>query len=331
MAVGNPLGVHLQMSGGWPTVERVKPHVLKIVSTALDYRRIEQWRAARPGGILIYRHYFPNEQLGNWQWRCDTMIAALAPIKGLVSYVEAPWNEAWQRHDELASYANYTVAATRYLQNAGYKVAVGNFSAGNPTDFKAWNLFHPVLEVADALSLHEYAHPTMQTQGGWLCLRYRRVLQALPRDLHRPILITECGLDSGDKRGWRTWANGDAAEYARQLQWYRDELAKDGAVGVVFTAGANEDWQDYAIDGVPEIAAVLSETTTPQPEGNGGGSVSYAVGEGIKGAMDALGDKPVSDEVWVGHLGSYAEGERNRYHYNAERNQVYVSFPTARP
>ena len=59
-------------------------------------------------------------------------------------------------------------------------------------------------------------------------------------------------------------------------------------------------------------------------------SREHHVDQGIKEAMAALGDKPTSDEVWVGHLGSYCQGEKNQYHYNKERNQVFVSFPTVR-
>ncbi len=88
-------------------------------------------------------------------------------------------------------------------------------------------------------------------------------------------------------------------------------------------------WTTFDIAGEGQIDALMQEDFGPDPEPVEDETMAYSVGEGIKNAMDALGDTPASDEIWVGHLGSYADGAKNRYHYNADRNQVYVSFPTA--
>ena len=55
--------------------------------------------------------------------------------------------------------------------------------------------------------------------------------------------------------------------------------------------------------------------------------MAYAVGPGIKAAMDALGDKPASDEVWRGQVCSLAHGEKNDYIYDKETGRIFVSYP----
>ncbi|MBI3536193.1 MAG: LysM peptidoglycan-binding domain-containing protein [Chloroflexi bacterium] len=73
----------------------------------------------------------------------------------------------------------------------------------------------------------------------WLCLRYRRAMEALPADARRPIVITECGIDGGPvgeaQKGWSKFT--DAAGYLSNLQWYDNELQKDDyLIGAVIYA-----------------------------------------------------------------------------------------------
>lgn len=329
----NRLGLHIQTPSGWETVHRVRPDILKVVSTALSVSNIQRWRAAMPDGILVYRMWFSDEELRPFD-RVSAMLPELAQIREYVDYAEAPWNEASQRRGELGAYAQATVDAVHILHDAGYKVAVGNFSAGCP-DLADWPLFYPALEVADALSLHEYDHPEMSSNAGWMCRRYRQVYAALPEHLRRPLLITECGIDDGAKHGWRTYADS-AAHYAAQLRWYRDELEMDDfALGAaVFTVGSNSDWADYAIDGVAEVEALLQEqrpnvVITPQHTNEGGNNVAYAVGPGIETKMTEQKDEPASDEWYpLGKDWCLAWGKSgNLYCYLTLTNETHVFRP----
>lgn len=284
----NKLGQHVNAwtSSARGTVRAAPPKVLKVLSSSIDRSEIDRWRRARPDGILVYRHYFPNESFDDVAGRCNALMHAAAQIKEYkLDYVETPWNEAGYSGDDLRRHNQASVEATRILQGYGYKVAVGNFSVGwlhiDEHGNSDWPLFYDALSAADAISIHEYSAPTMQHNQSWHCLRYRRMWELLPLDCRKPVLITETGIDWGvlayELTGWRG-GNGAPAtpinEYVNQLRWYAEEMAKDSYVlgATIFACGQFGDWASFDVAAVGEIESLLRETigeaVQPPVEGN---------------------------------------------------------------
>jgi len=134
-----------------------------------------------------------------------------------------------------------------------------------------WTIMAPALRVAKqaggALGLHEYSAPTMQSDAGWLCLRYRKVYDVLPPDLQDiPLIIGECGIDGGvvgagsaDTAGWKHYAS--AQQYADQLEWYDREMSRDAYVlgATIFTAGSTGMWDDFEVKDCPEVLDMIAQ------------------------------------------------------------------------
>lgn len=185
----------------------------------------------------------------------------------LPRYKAAPWVTVWEGPNEPAPWWHELPAlnafSTRWAQHmraAGLKVAVGGFSAGQP-DWNHMVQMRDALAIADYWHLHEYSQPTMQTDAGALCLRYRRFVQELRAAGVRvpPLLITETGIDGGavtperqgqakPKKGWKTFATRE--QYQAQLAWYDAELCKDDYVvaAVPFVSGPVGEWADFDVD-----------------------------------------------------------------------------------
>lgn len=204
----------------------------------------------------------------------STMWPKLAPHRGAWDAVETPWNERFQRPDDrLADHARACRRFCELAEGEGLAVAVGNFSQGNP---EPWHMeqFYPALEKARYLSVHEYWQvwgPLSGADWTWRTGRCERLLDALPLDLRRPVLVTEAGIDMGIvgkgrlQAGWR--ANGvGPAQYAGQIREYVSALS-DRVVGVaVFNAGdyprgQNDpsSWRSFEIAGTPDLTALFRD------------------------------------------------------------------------
>jgi len=144
------------------------------------------------------------------------------------------------------------------------------------------------LRLADYIGVHEYCAPRMDdprgldTGGppeGWFVLRYRKWYPTLPSDCRKPLLITECGIDSGAvhwdpgaQGGWRSFT--DAEGYLEQLAWYDQILQQDSYVAgaTVFCWGTLDPvWDSHDISGgmvdllAGHIIRQRSEPPTPPP------------------------------------------------------------------
>jgi hypothetical protein len=140
--------------------------------------------------------------------------------------------------------------------------------------------------LADYIGVHEYCAPSMDDprgldggdpSTGWFTLRYRKWYPTLPADCQKPLLITECGIDSGavhwdpgGQGGWRSFT--DVQGYLAQLAWYDGFLQGDAYVaGATIFCWGNLDpnWDSFDIGGdlVPPLATYLVEQAgTPPPE-----------------------------------------------------------------
>lgn len=263
-------------------IRRTWPAVLKLVGRpAINVPLLEEWRAHQPDGTLIYREPFEDEDLADVEGRCNRLIESVAPIRHLVDYVEAPWNEPDGENDERVDLlVRQTVRAVEILATAGLRTIIFNFPNGAPGRLEQWQRCLPALRAAKehggALGLHEYGRPTMQADESWLCLRFERVYKLLPGELRIDLIITEAGLDWtgraepnlewGEKGfGWRAFGV-TAIDYAAQIRWYVESCQRIVATGLVprvrvvlFGLGLNDDWGSFGVDGAQEIEDLITE------------------------------------------------------------------------
>jgi hypothetical protein len=133
------------------------------------------------------------------------------------------------------------------LHGYGLRGVVGNLGVGWPGNGGAadappeWEWFRPVInefQAGDYLGLHEY-WALNGPQQNWLWWA-GRFLQC-PFDV--PILITECGIDTGVTGqwygGWRDLPGNSekekAVRYSNELVWYAQQCYNDGRIKQVFT------------------------------------------------------------------------------------------------
>lgn len=282
----------------WPSTLKV------IVPGGLDATLLREWRQHRPDGLLILRHYYPDENLDALKLTRLTARATTAPgsgvpakvararlapraaaayrrrsitaadeIRDLAPIIEVPINEAHQTDPaDIQQLSDYSVAFVNDAADAGFKAAVGVFSEGNPADFAWWSRFFPALRAAREhggyLALHEYGLPGLGLED-WHLLRHRRVWPLLPEDCKVPILITEAGIDGGiegrREQGWRSYMT--APQYAAWLRAYHGELLKDTYVhgDELFLCGGNDQWRQFDITDEVDLRPVFTEDRPGAP------------------------------------------------------------------
>lgn len=213
-----------------------------------------------PGSRTIGRIYVPDEVANSFIEKgaqgAHEWFALVDPRMAAAPYVyvwelpnEPPVQTALQRRNLV----DFTERAVFLMHQAKRRTAALCLSVGWPDVGKAAEL-KGALATTDFWALHEYSAPSMMTDEGWLCLRYRRTVEELRACNSRipPLLITECGIDGGvinrGRTGWRTFAS--RPEYLGQLQWYDGELGRDDYVqaATIFTSGPNQDWIDFDVD-----------------------------------------------------------------------------------
>jgi len=165
-------------------------------------------------------------------------------------------NEPDTSESALPAWVAFTRRAVQLVHEAGLRAVVGNFARGTPqlraadANSRAWWIIAPALDGADYLGLHEYGFPDMMRDHAWHTLRHRFVAQelagigvAMP-----PTLITECGIDGGDRQGWKAFTDG-TEHYLDQLAWYDAQLSQDEYIKAAFlyTSGPTWDWESFDV------------------------------------------------------------------------------------
>ena len=242
------------------------PNTLKVIYPGgLDASLLREWRSRRPDGLLVFRHYFPDEDLAPTKYA--TILNAADQIADLHPILEVPVNEAHQTSaDEIARLADYSAQFVRLAADQGYTAAVGVFSEGNPSNLDWWAQFRPALLAARQhggyLALHEYGIPSLGFED-WHLLRHRRVWAVLPDDARVPILVTECGIDGGIEGrrevGWRGYM--DSRAYADWLRRYHAEIARDAYVhgATLFLCGCYPQWASFSLEDEVDLRGPLTE------------------------------------------------------------------------
>lgn len=195
----------------------------------------------------------------------------IAPHQGVYDAIETPWSERFVKGGELIGHARACRRFCDLAEDYGFAVAVGNFNVGTPEPWELAEHFALALEHPSArfLSAHEYWLSWRFDWGFWAG-RWKEFMAALPEDLRKPVIISECGIDGGleepprprARAGWRAYGLSEA-DYLAQLTTYMDSL-DERVLGVcVFNSGdmggkkPADRWDSFEVAG-PGFAAWLA-------------------------------------------------------------------------
>ena len=261
--------------------------ILKLVSpTALDRSFLSQWRAQNPDALIIYRHYFGDNNLNDVNGRAQAIVNAVSPYRDLIDVVETGYNECNEGiNDGIRDLAQAEMRiAWRLRQNLeGIKIAGGCFSVGTPYNDVTRGQFQDIEAYAAAFAHldywapHEYRDP-MPDDGHPVCQR-----QGLRRHCLALSLRNRLG-ERGGRRLCRrsTWASSawTAAAQARAsaargpsimgyMQWagyiaqfLMEDIRAGHLVGAAFFCVGQQDpdsWGSFDLAGENAFQGLLSE------------------------------------------------------------------------
>jgi hypothetical protein len=191
--------------------------------------------------------------------------------------------------------ARYYKAFLSGLHGYGLHGVVGNFGVGWPGNGGVndappeWDFFKPVIDImtsGDYLGLHEYwALSGPQQNWKWWGGRFLQCPYKVP------ILITECGIDTGVTGNWyggwydlpESSMEQKAARYVNEIYWYAKQGSADGRVKGIFPFTydiGGKEWEKFDIrnqvwieaffkkldaEGMPKPGTIPTPTPTPTP------------------------------------------------------------------
>lgn len=181
--------------------------------------------------------------------------------------------------------ARYYKAFLVGLHDYGLHGVVGNFGVGWPgnggieNNPPQWDFFKPVIDVfqtGDYLGLHEYWALNGPGQNWlWWAGRFKQCPFTVP------ILITECGIDTGVAGNWYGgWYDlpgsmeQKAARYVDEIYWYAHQCAADGRVKGIFPFTydiGGKEWEKFDIRSQVWVDTFFQKLDTegmPQPGGD---------------------------------------------------------------
>jgi hypothetical protein len=201
----------------------------------------QEIKAAYPELLLIGRRFVQSQPLS------DPMEEAEHMARSILAMSTAHTYDAWEGYNEISAGAleplcRFDRRLAEFLHEEELKYVAGSWSVGVP-DIASWQSpeMWEALREADYIGVHEYCAPRMDDPRGldagdpttgWFVLRYRKWYPTLPADCQKPLIITECGIDSGaahwdpgGEGGWRSFT--DPQGYLEQLAWYDQILQRD--------------------------------------------------------------------------------------------------------
>ena len=242
MPLSNPYGAHSNAGTG-PAKNTILSQrdgrLLKVLW--LDREFLEQYRANNPDALIIYRHYFGDNNLQDVASRVNVVCCALGNFLDLVDVVETPWNECYQGVNAgIAQYRDATIESVARFKDFSPDLLVcgGNWSVGCPYnnvtkgEFQDWEAWAPALEHLDFHGFHEYG-PTYVMQDvtyqrgpdglpvayGPYVFRFQYVYDWLEKQgLPTPkVILSEFGIDNGGAgKGFRS-LDISVTDYMSQL------------------------------------------------------------------------------------------------------------------
>jgi murein DD-endopeptidase MepM/ murein hydrolase activator NlpD len=259
MSLGK-IGIHI-LSGY--TGNLGKPRIVKLVDPSPEY--IRQVRTLVGDACTMVIRWTeavqplstPVQNARDWfARRRPSMVDARALYEG--------YNEV--ADEQAAPFAAFEVERLRLMHGDGLRSAVGSWSVGVP-DIPVWATYAPVLAAirdGDAVSLHEYWIDAPDVGNQWHVGRWRLV----PQLDNIKIVVTECGRDFVEGRGYSGWKldkSLSANSYLAELRGYGAILDRFSNVlgATVFTAGQIIDpqWQPFEVNSIAAI--ITAESTQP--------------------------------------------------------------------
>ncbi len=253
--------------------------------------KVDIWKPAKqasPNTFIIGRHYVDdNDQIfqDDPEGRAERFFALMKDEATQMRGIYDAWmgyNESVvQSPEDAQKLSRFYVRWGDLMRAAGFTSAAYSFATGNPARGDArpdgslepnyWQFLADGLGHCDLLSLHEYSAPTMDVWSGSLCLRYRKVMDLLPSEARRQIVITETGIDGGagpanrPQEGWRRFTT--AAGYVATLSWYDRELQKDDYVigAAIFAMNGWGVGGSFGMGDVSEIRDYIAQGGSPAP------------------------------------------------------------------
>jgi|ERR1043165_2934852 hypothetical protein len=337
------------------------PHLLEFLHTGANLTAARTWRSRRPDGILVLRTVGSNqESLEDWAQLTDVDIGLWKPWLQLGGKIilKVRWNEQYHTSQaDFARLARFTLLAARKIKDAGFTPGVLSISEGNPPGPNFGIDFFLQLEVLEALAeLRElgavwcpngYSHPPAGSTEPYHSLRPMEILRRLPEPYRLNYLLAESGCDGGTDQlnqrrevGWRGYFDS-ARAYASWCRPKRDALAQDPlCLGEsIFLCGGLPPWNKpegfdigdevdlrplftELVPGPPItwLGSQTKENTVPRING-------FTVGQGVADKLTANGDKPISNERYVGTPDANNEaffsltlGQKGLYVYSKDAN-----------
>lgn len=249
------LGIYVINCGDLPLdwFAKAQPTLVVSMDANPDYWR--EVKRVSPRTFILGRYYVDSQPfdspIQNAIDFCTLMRPSALLMKGIydawMSYNEpAVWNQT-----DAENLSRFTSVWSDKMHFDGIETAAYSFSEGHP-DLSLWPYLTEGIRRSNYLCLHEYDWPTMYRTQGWRCLRYRKVLKALPEDMQNtPIIIGETGIDGGVTNeqtsqpfapvtGWN--GTGDVQHYIESLSWYNSEISRDQQVvgAALFAAHWNQ-------------------------------------------------------------------------------------------
>lgn len=242
-------------------------------------------KAEVPELLLVGRKFRDDQRLSDPEGEAEDLVRWILDSSVTTIY------DVWEGYNEITRSKRdrlyrFDLRMAEVLHEQELKYVAGSWSVGNP-DIADWQEpgMLEVLRIADYVSVHEYCAPRMDSEfqrysgdpdirpsiGGYFTLRYRKWYPTLPPDCQKPLIISECGIDSGAAHwdpgaqgGWRSFT--DAQDYVEQLRWYDQHLREDDyVVGATVFCYGNLDptWETYNISG--NAARLLADHLRGQP------------------------------------------------------------------
>ncbi len=253
--------------------------------------KVDIWKPAKqasPNTFIIGRHYIEdNDQIfqDDPEGRAEKFFALMKDEAEQMRGIYDAWmgyNESVvQSPEDAQKLSRFYVRWGDLMRAAGFTSAAYSFATGNPArgdprpdgtfEPNLWTYLADGLRHCDLLSLHEYSAPTMDVWAGSLCQRYRKVMDLLPPDARRQIVITETGIDGGagpanrPQQGWRKFTT--AAGYVSTLSWYDSELQKDDYVigAAIFSMNGWGIDGSFGMGEAPQIRDYIAQGGSPAP------------------------------------------------------------------
>jgi len=265
-------------------LQEAKPAIVKVLNQG-DVEFARRIRELSPKTLIVGRKYVEKQPLDDPEARAEGMARRMLDSSTARERVVTVWegyNEINTNNwPNIIKLARFDLRLARVLHEEGLKYVAGSYGVGHPTDigFIRFAEVQAAFAEADYIGVHEYYAPRLNDErnfdehgNGWWLLRYRNWYPDLPLECQKPLLITECGIDSGAPHhdpgaqgGWRSFT--DAGDYVEQLAWYDRKLREDDYVkgAAIFCWGTlDPTWDSYDLTG--EAAERLKDYIISQQE-----------------------------------------------------------------